>query len=460
MCMWHKAGGKIGVLLHFLLTGIPAFLSAQEKPVVLTGGTVIDVDNYGKSENDIEQAVVVIEKGIITAVGKKGAIRIPAEAKIIDVSGKYIVPGLIDGFATLNNQAYANAFLYTGVTTAVMVDGQRRGDICWDASPSPAKIKFDSYWGADGEQDESGKLVSTNHRNEAQIRHEIDSLAKNGVKVLLLHYGVKNEQLPAIVAACKKNHIVTIGELGLASYKAAVKAGVQGFVHTTRYAADMLPESARKEYAVAPFGPPARYFYRYLMLQQQNLPGDQRLKELSVLYGNAAAGLMPTASMMIYPALPFAKNSWKEPAASIIDVKDIDHRPLDKQTGKHTDAAPSFDTIARLVVEIDRMFVKAGAKYVTGSGSDAFGAIPGVSLHAELAMLSHFGLSNREALAAATNNFSLLWDWKHIGKIEKGREADILVLNADPLESVNNLQSIELLILDGTIINRKQLLEK
>jgi imidazolonepropionase-like amidohydrolase len=109
---------------------------------------------------------------------------------------------------------------------------------------------------------------------------------------------------------------------------------------------------------------------------------------------------------------------------------------------------------------IDSLFARAGAHFLTGSGATAFGTLPGLSLITELDYLSHIGLNNREVLAAATNNFSILWDWNHIGSIESGRVADILVLNKNPLESLNNLKEIDLLLLKGKMIDRASLLQK
>ena len=93
------------------------------------------------------------------------------------------------------------------------------------------------------------------------------------------------------------------------------------------------------------------------------------------------------------------------------------------------------------------------------AGSLTF-ALPGISLHTELEVLSHLGLTNRQVIAAATNNFSLLWNWKHIGKIEAGRDANILVLSHNPLESLDYLKEIDLLFLEGKKIDRAQLLKK
>ena len=75
-------------------------------------------------------------------------------------------------------------------------------------------------------------------------------------------------------------------------------------------------------------------------------------------------------------------------------------------------------------------------------------------------MFSRFGLTNREVIASATHNFSLLFNWKHLGKIEQGREADILVLNNNPLLSLEHLKSIDILIVDGRLIDRSELMNR
>ena len=95
--------------------------------IAVVGGTVIDLSDSGNSDSDIEDAVVLIKDGLISAVGTKDDIPIPDGAKIIDAEGNYILPGLIDGFAALNNQSYADAYLYMGVTSIISVAGGRRG---------------------------------------------------------------------------------------------------------------------------------------------------------------------------------------------------------------------------------------------------------------------------------------------------------------------------------------------
>jgi hypothetical protein len=451
----------------YLLRSFPIFCllafnlatNAQTEIIALKGGTIIDVDNFGASTKDIKNSVVLIHDKKIIAAGAAGKVVIPAGAKVIDVSGKFIVPGLIEGFGSVVNQAFANAYLYMGVTTVSTVEDNRRGKTFWEANPSPSLYKQDAYWGSDRvESKKPGQLFENiNYRNDAQINHEIDSMAKEGAKTMLIHYGVKTEQLPAVIAACKRNKLAMIGELGFSSYEAAVKAGVKSFVHTSRYTADIMPDSVRILYSNAPFGPPASFYYEYI--SGRDIIRDPRLQQLGDLYSRNTVGLIPTGSLLVYAFSSFARNPWSEPIAAIIDEKDITHEPLDKQTGKPKNPPPHRTRVAPILLRMDSFFVKKGAHYLTGSGATAFGTLPGISLHTEMEILSRAGLNNRQVLAAATHNFSLLWDWTHIGKIEAGRDADILVLSADPLQSIENLKKIDLLFVQGKMIDRNALMK-
>ncbi len=83
--------------------------------------------------------------------------------------------------------------------------------------------------------------------------------------------------------------------------------------------------------------------------------------------------------------------------------------------------------------------------YLAASGAPVDGTMPGISLHTELEMLVRLGLSSREALAAATNNYAIQFGWNELGLVAPGRRADILVVDADPTVSIWNARRISLL---------------
>jgi len=445
-------------LVCFCSYTIPLF--AQSELIILKGGTILDLDDFGKSAHDLRKSIVQIRNGKILSVSPEGKVKIPKEARVMDIAGAYLIPGLIDGFGSVANQRFANAYLYTGVTSVVTVEDERRGKTFLNASPSPTLYKLDEFGGADRIVIDSSKEIykNVNYRTGNQIKWEIDSMVQERANVMLIHYGVKNEQLPVIVAVSKANRLPTIGELGFSTYAKAVESGINSFVHTSRYSADILPDSVREAYSNAPFGKPGSFFYQYINSQQ--LTKNQKLLELADTYGKNKVGLMPTGSLLVYPYLPSSHNPWEEKAASLIDDKDIIHLPLDRKTGKPISPPPFRAKAAKALLSIDSIFAKKGAHFLTGSGATAFGTLPGISLYTELEYLSALGLTNREVLAAATTNFSVLWNWNQLGKIEAGRDADILVLPNNPLDSLTNLKKIRYLILKGKIIDREGLLKR
>jgi imidazolonepropionase-like amidohydrolase len=86
--------------------------------------------------------------------------------------------------------------------------------------------------------------------------------------------------------------------------------------------------------------------------------------------------------------------------------------------------------------------------------------MPGISLHTALQLLTRIGLTPRQALAVATSNLGELFGWSNVGKVKAGSNADLLVLDANPVEDVSHLKKIRMVILDGKIIDRDRLLSK
>ena len=107
---------------------------------------------------------------------------------------------------------------------------------------------------------------------------------------------------------------------------------------------------------------------------------------------------------------------------------------------------------------INETIFAAYPHYLAASGAAVDGTMPGISLHTELELLVRLGLSSREALAAATNNYALQFGWTELGQVAPGRRADVLVLDADPTASIWNARRISLLIVDGEVVDRDALL--
>jgi hypothetical protein len=440
----------------------------QAQSLVLTGGTIIDTSNFGRSESDVKNSVVVIQGNEITAAGPKGKIRIPAGAKVFDISGKYVIPGLNDAFAAQNNQAHANAYLYMGVTSIVGIDdpGGRRGPLFLQANPSPHIYRLESVSGFDESKMSPPPDSTEDLRNRGrkltskELRDQVDSLGRAGFKVLLLHYALSPEQTGVVARRAHKLGMSTIGELGFTPYPEAIRAGVQAFVHVSRYSLQLAPPEMRRKVAAAPFGTPRERFYEYLTHVGST---DPALRQYAHVLGSAGVGLIPTLSFE-YLDLPNHENPWKEPVAAILDPKDI-HLPANPMTGvrdkKPGDATDSFPPdLSESLFRIESEYCRAGAKYLTVSGTTAFGTMPGISLHTELMLLTKIGLTSRQALAAATANFGELLGWSKVGQVRAGYHADLLVLDDNPTMDLRNAKKIRTIILSGIMLDREKLLAK
>ncbi len=453
-----KATALTTLLLTTFLTVSPALAetkagSAGAPPAIaLVGGTILDVSNAGRSSSDVQDGVVVLRGGTIVAAGPRKSVKIPAGARRIDVTGKYIVPGLADSFGALGKQAHANAYLYMGVTSLVGIDGPRRPDLFLKANPSPRIYPM----GIVGYAQRGGALALS---TEAELSQEIETAALRGTKVVMVHYPITPDRTAQIVRKAREMGLGTIGELGMTPYGEAILAGVDAFVHTERYSIPIAPPELRQAMAKAPFSQQPNFDFHKLLMSIS--PDDPGLSQNARLLAASPVSLIPTLSLS-YLDLPDHRNPWREPAAKIIDPKDI-FMPANPLTGQvdgqqGTPMGARFAQLAQCLLRVEESYRRAGAKYLAGSGTTAFGTLPGVSLHTELELLARVGLPPRQVLAAATSNFGETFHWKAMGQVKAGYNADLLVLNANPLLGIENLKNIHSVILNGEILDREKLL--
>ncbi len=118
---------------------------------------------------------------------------------MIDCTGKFLIPGLVDGFAGLNSQGQANAHLYMGVTTVVASGDKRRGHIDFAANPSPHLYLLDSVGSTDdwslliGHGDWTAKLKEGARLAElspGETARQITDTAHLGTRVLWLGWNI------------------------------------------------------------------------------------------------------------------------------------------------------------------------------------------------------------------------------------------------------------------------------
>jgi hypothetical protein len=450
-------------------------------PLVLAGGTVVDVADWGHSAKDLPDAIVIVRDGRITDVGSRMAVSIPKGARVIDCTGKFLIPGLVDGFAGMNSQGQANADLAMGVTTVVAVSDPHRGVVDVAASPSPHLYLLDSVGATD-----NWSLLAKRPQWALKLRqgarpaelspedtvHQLTDTVRLGTRAVWLGHNITAANAQWIIARAHQMGLVTYGEFVSTPYSVGVEAGVDALVHMGRYELGVIPDELQRPLVDDSEGSAAATAYDYA----ERVPlTDVHLRTYAHLLAAHHAALMPTFSVY-FAQLPGHRNLWQEPAAKLLDPArvfeptnrangEIDyplsywarHLPGSAQRWMVESQRKKAEQSALRLWHINEKLFSAYPHYLAASGSPVHASLPGISMHTELELLVRLGLSAREALAAATNNYSLQFGWNELGQITPGRRADILVVDGNPAENIWNARRISTLIMDGNVIDPKRL---
>jgi hypothetical protein len=266
--------------------------------VALKGATVIDVSDFGKSTRDLPDAVVLIENGTISAVGSVAAVRIPRGSRVIDVSGKFVLPGFCDSFTGVGNQKIADALVYMGVTTVLSgAYGYESGKPQYhNPMGGPLIFKLAMITGY-SVTSQAPRRVDPEDRplTERELIAEMDALAASGIRAFHLVYSLHPEQTAVVLRRARQLHAATVGELATTSYPDALGEGINALIHSMRYGLAIADTPMQADVAADPFGQPMHQFYNWLSHVDA---GAEELRAYARLLTRSRVGLIPTLAML------------------------------------------------------------------------------------------------------------------------------------------------------------------
>ena len=458
-------------------------LALGQGRIAIVGGTVINV----RDGSLIPGAVVVIEGDRIVSVSAGG--QAPAGATVVDARGKYLLPGLIDAHMHYRDWA-AELFLNHGVTTVLgsdddwsraqsagiengtipgprfffdgRLDGEHQArDVVLKTLPvERVYIEQISFPTPNRFRDEVGPSRSA-VRNAAEAREAMKDYVSGKIKVhsIKLSHSLNAETVRAIVVEANKINIPVKGHF--ANARLAADAGASGLEHTWAIGVSLVDMEAREK-ALQKVSkghmPPVEAFMdmkklpelvQYLVERGVSVDPTLRMtfagvdafrekgfhhEEIDLLFGDWRLRYIPL--------------DWK--LANLKEFWELDIWHRDDLTQYDRDLwEQGYQNTQRLI----KAFVDAGGKLHAGTDCASF-CVPGLGTHQELELLVDAGITPLQALQAATIwSAELMRMEDRLGTIEVGKAADVLILDANPLENIRNTRTISTVISRGRILD-------
>jgi imidazolonepropionase-like amidohydrolase len=433
-------------------------LSSSAQTLTITHATVIDTVSGALQPN----RTVVIEGNRITSVRRSSRTE-PAKGTVVDAHGQYLMPGLWDmhthvfyGHTAKNaTDLILPLFLANGITgirdmgSALDPVLQARSGIAAHRLLGPRMVVAGPMLDGPKTRYEAGIPITTPEDG----RKAVDMLKGHGVDFIKVQSGVPREAYFAIADQAKKDGIEFEGHVP-DSIRAseAVASGQRTFEHLI----GIFEASSTDE-------------TRFLTLHDKKV--SMFLNTYSPALETSIIQLLAAKQVWQCPTLFWERGQW------LVDGLDYSHDP-DLPYATHTEVTTTWpawradmvQTIDTDPVAVRRTFVDhelevvkklhaANVPFLAGTDTPAgVDLIPGVSLHRELQRFVDAGFTPLQALQTATLNpakfFGKLGDF---GTVEPGRIADLVLLEANPLENIANTRSVIAVVNDGTYHSQKEL---
>lgn len=432
---------QLAVRIVAAFLGFAALSVAQAATTVLTNFTLID----GTGRAPVPNASLIFENGRISWVGPRSSLKQPSGATVVDLGGKFVIPGLIDNHVHLGLvhdltqdinfysrelveqqlRTYAaygvTAVQVLGTDTDVIFDiraDQRRTqpDVARVYTSGQGLVFKSSYGGVAG----LNKPVA----NVAEARRAVDEQVAKGVDFIKLwvddEFGDLPSRMPAdiskaIIDQAHKHGLRAIAHIFyLENARTLASQGVDGFAHSVRDAP-----------------------------VDQALLDDMKRHDIVQM----AATLSREASFT-YTKLPFLDDPFFNRSitpAALATLKSQE-RQQKLAAGKHFHQYPA---VLDMALANTRREIEAGVRYGVGSDSGPSGRFSGHFLHWELQLMVQAGLTPLQVLTAATSTNAKLIGAKDLGTIEPGKTADLVVLDADPTADIRNTRTIHAVYVAG-----------
>lgn len=455
----------VGLVLLVLTPGRSAGQPAAPS-LVFTHVTVID----GTGAPARAGMTAVVTGGRIAGLGPGTRVRIPPNAKVIDGTGKFLVPGLWDmhvhALRAGETETFFRLFVANGVT-GIRDMGGPPGDF-----PRAAEWKQKTADGvAVGPRLVAGPMLDGNPpvrrdvgvpvTDAADARAAVRRFKGQGADFIKVYNNLTREAYLAIVDEGRKQQLPVVGHIPAAITLAEASDAGQKSIEHLGGMPFLLLAAASDAQDATPRG-------SILALARRLIDTYSPSKATALFARFAANGTWQTPTLVTYEGLAYKDEATLTalghtkylPASTIQRLAQGGPARLDAN-GRSQSRAEQQLAVARFLDSTARFIPpmkSAGVKFLAGSDTPSNYAVPGFSLHEELQLLVRHGLTPMEALQSATRNAAeFLGRLDSSGTLEHGKAADMILLDANPLSDIGNTRRIHAVVANGRLFDRAAL---
>jgi imidazolonepropionase-like amidohydrolase len=448
---------------------LPGLLLAQPKPeppLVLTHVTVIDATGAAPGPD----MCMVVTAGRITALGKTGNVPVPEGARVVDATGKFLIPGLWDMHVHIVHPDYLKLFIANGVTGVRDMHAfyppviyQMRKNVREGKQLGPRIVAAGAI--VDGPRPIwTGSLIaSTAEEGRAAVRQR----KKEGADFIKVYTKLPREAYQGIADEAHKQGLPFAGHVPEAvSAAEASDLGQKSMEHLygILLACSTREEALRKELVDALEKADNKEIQNLLLRTQIQLVdsySEEKARKLFARFVKNGTWQVPTLTVLRAMAYLDDKKFTSDPRLKYMPgfirqgwTPNGGFRP--KYTPEEMAAKKR---LFRRSLELVKALRRAGVPFLAGTDVTNPFCFPGFTLHDELELLVEGGgFTPLEALQTATRNPARFFGtWKDQGTIEVGKVADLVLLDANPLDDVKNTRKIAGVIVGGKWLDRPAL---
>ena len=464
------------VVLALIVGRAPWVRSQQAGVLVVDGATLID----GTGAGPVSNSVIVIENGKITAVGPRSRVQVPAGARTINARGKFIIPGLIDGHVHYEPWT-GELFVNNGITTIFdfgndvpwifeVRDAERSGKVkymprIYLAGPRIARPGGNALpsFGVN-----AGTPAGPARPGAPQGPEWARNTVRAAIALGIDHVKVSSDNLTAeeIKVITDEAHAANLKVVGhVTDIHKYLDNGFDGVVHLWGVSMTLMTPENRKKFAeegaiMNPYAymDPTKIdaLVKYMVDKGASLM-PLLASEHSGVTGRVEAFKAAAAKMYMDPELRYV------PLKAVLSNQAILNR--DRSFSRTVGGFPYVNLMTpaeldearrgyQAALDFTARFAKAGGRLFLGT--DGPGTVPGMGIRHEIQLLVDAGLTPMQAIQAATKNTAELHNkGNEVGTIQAGRWADLVILDANPLSDISNIDRVGTVIKAGEVLDGK-----